>query len=174
MAPLTSPQRLLRPTADHKFLEAVPETLAELEALTRPIAVLAIAGDQRTGKSFLVNNMHSRTCTDGFVVGHLLDAQTTGVWIRLRKHPRNPDMDVLIVDTEGLDTPHVPAGYNWLLSACTVLLADVLIYQSKGSIDAHQTERLDSILAIASRIKGLDGGTGGTAPSSAPSRLFMW
>jgi hypothetical protein len=45
-------------------------------------------------------------------------------------------------------------NYGWLLSAITLLLSDVFIYQSKGSIDSHATERLDVILKIADQLRG--------------------
>lgn len=36
----------------------------------------------------------------GFGVGHYLDAQTTGLWIWARKHPRNPEVTIILMDTE--------------------------------------------------------------------------
>lgn len=70
-------------------------------------AVVA-ARSQRGGKSTLLNLLHSRK-TAGFGVGHMLSPETTGLWIWARPHPRNPELTVLLMDTEGLDSPHIPA-----------------------------------------------------------------
>ena len=51
--------------------------------------------------------------------------------MRIRPHPRNPDLTVLLLDTEGLDSPHVPPFYNWCLSAVALLISDYFVYQSK-------------------------------------------
>ncbi len=53
----------------------------------------------------MLNLLHSRR-TSGFGLGHYLDPQTTGLWINLRPHPRNPDVQVVLMDTEGLDSPN--------------------------------------------------------------------
>ena len=29
------------------------------------------------------------------------------LWMWIRQHPRNPDLNVILLDTEGLDAPHV-------------------------------------------------------------------
>lgn len=58
-------------------------------------------GTQRLGKSTILNMFHSRKCS-GFGLGHSLDAQTTGLWIWLRRHPKDPSIVVALMDTEGL------------------------------------------------------------------------
>ena len=47
----------------------------------------------------------------------------------------NPDLTLLLLDTEGLDAPHVQQSYNWALSAMALLISDVFIYQTRGMID---------------------------------------
>jgi hypothetical protein len=83
-----------------------------------------------------------------------MDPQTTGLWVWDRKHPRNPDLTILLVDSEGLDAPHVPAHYNWTLSAIALLISSYFIYQTTGQIDSHTTERLSVILKVAEQLKG--------------------
>lgn len=35
----------------------------------------------------------------------------------------------MFIDTEGLDAPQIAQSYNWTLSALTLLLCDVFMYQ---------------------------------------------
>lgn len=127
------PIHLLRPTGDHRSLVADPAALRQLEALG-PVSVLSVIGNQRGGKSTLMNLLHSRKL-QGFQMGHYMDPQTHGLWMWSRPHPRRDGLTVLLVDSEGLDSPHVPQHYNWLVSAVTLLISDVFMYQTKGSIE---------------------------------------
>ena len=71
--------------------QAVQETLEILRGITSPISVVSGVGPQRLGKSTILNLFHSRK-TFGFGLGHTMDAQTTGIWIWLRRHPRDEDL----------------------------------------------------------------------------------
>ena len=104
----------------------------------------------------------------GFGLGHTLDAQTAGIWIWLRQHPKNPNTVVCLVDTEGLDTPHIQQSYNWMLSSLTLLISSVFLYQSKSTIDSSATERLSTILAVAEQMLGQDDSVNTIKPS------FVW
>jgi hypothetical protein len=147
-----APLHLLRPSADRTGLVANPEACAALEAICTPITVVSIVGNQRGGKSTLMNLFHGRMLSGGFETGHCLDAQTAGLWVWPRPHPWQEGVTVLVVDTEGLDAPGVPQRYHWLLSAVAILMSDVFIYQSRGSIEQSQTERLDLLLRIAEQL----------------------
>eukprot|EP00736_Rhodelphis_marinus_P005367 Rmarinus@m.9770 len=144
---------LIRPSDRHDGLMLDSEAVNRIAAIRGPVAVVSVVGTQRGGKSTLLNLLHSRK-THGFALGHYLDPQTTGLWFKIREHPRNPDLTVLLVDTEGLDSPHVPQWYNWCLSAVTLLISTYFMYQSKGSIDASAIDRLGAILKVASQLRG--------------------
>jgi hypothetical protein len=79
-----------------------------------------------------------------------MDAQTTGIWIWLRRHPRDEDLVVCFADTEGLDTPHISQSYNWMLSSLALLISNVFLYQSKNSIDSRSliTNSLEWLLRL--------------------------
>lgn len=147
------PVHLLQPTDDRSKLILNPEALKALKSIKGPVVLVSIVGTQRGGKSTLLNLMHSRQ-TSGFGLGHYMDAQTTGFWVWARKHPRNEDLTVILMDTEGLDTPHIPQWYNWALAALALLVSSFFIYQSKGSIDSSATDRLGVILSVAEQIGG--------------------
>lgn len=125
------PIHVLRPTADRSAFELDDHAMAILSSIKTPVTVMSIIGTQRGGKSTLMNLLHNRT-TAGFSVGHYMDPQTTGIWMRMRPHPRNKDVMVLLVDTEGLDSPHVKQDYNWILSALVLLVSNTFVYQTKG------------------------------------------
>lgn len=159
-----SPIHLLRPSPDHGSLVADPEAMAALEALG-PVSVVSVVGNQRGGKSTLMNLLHSRALR-GLQTGHYMDPQTHGVWVWPRPHPRRPGLTVLLVDSEGLDSPHVPQHYNWLVAAVTVLMSDVFMYQTKGSIEQSSAERLDMILKVVEQL--------GKAGAKGRAGSFIW
>merc|ERR1719421_2005243 len=147
-----APLHILRPRPGYDGFCLDESALRLLEEADQPVTVVSIVGNQRGGKSTLMNLLHSRK-TNGFQVGHYLDPQTTGLWCWMRAHPRDASRTVLYVDSEGLDSPHVPQHYNWLLSALTLLITDVYMYQSKGSIEQTTAERLEIILRIAEQLR---------------------
>lgn len=98
------------------------------------LSITDTSGTQRGGKSTLLNLMHSRQ-TAGFGLGHYMDAQTTGFWVwvwrnrymllnyvKARRHPRNKDLTILLMDTEGLDTPHSMSLTNQFNSISSSIL----------------------------------------------------
>ena len=147
-------QRILKPDQAHARLVPVEETYKKLEELNGTLTVCSVVGTQRGGKSTLLNLLHSRSMKDGFAMGHYMDPQTAGLWMMLRPHPRKENHHILFLDTEGLDSPHVAPFYNWSLAALALLISDVFIYQSKGSIDQNAIDQLDVILRVAEQLRG--------------------
>lgn len=172
----TGPLQLLRPTEGYSSLEEDPSAAAALQSISGPVTVVSIVGSQRGGKSTLMNLLHGRHLS-GFPVGHHLDPKTFGLWVWPRPHPWNKDVTILFMDSEGLDSPHVPVQYHWLLSAVTLLAADVCMYQSRGSIEHSQTQRLEMILAIAEQLgRGRSSELPGDQDKQSDGRLsnFFW
>jgi len=162
------PMHLFKPSEDHTTLVLVPETVKLLSQLKGPVVIVTIVGTQRGGKSTLLNLLHSRK-TAGFGLGHYMDAQTTGLWIWTRPHPRDQDVTLILMDTQGLDTPHIPQSYNWMLSALALLISSFFIYQTKVSIDSNAVDRLGVILKVAEQLRGAsDSDPSTTKPS------FLW
>lgn len=162
------PIHLLRPSQDHRSLVAEPSAMQRLRALG-PVSVLAVIGNQRGGKSTLMNLLHGRRL-QGFQMGHYMDPQTFGLWIWPKPHPRKPGTSIILVDSEGLDSPHVPQHYNWLISAVTLLMSDVFMYQTKGSIEQSAADRLDMILKVAEQLQNAGKGEDGRAARGN----FIW
>ena len=155
------PLSLFQPDDKHTRLMCVQPAMDLLESLgDKPLTVVSIVGTQRGGKSTLLNLLYNRELK-GFGLGHYMDPQTYGLWMWVRPHPRKPDQNVLYIDTEGLDAPLVSPFYNWSLSALTLLISDLYVYQSKGCIDSSSVDRLAMILRVAEQLKGHSGGGGG-------------
>jgi len=138
-------RRLVRPNVEHTSLMPEMETLRWLEKLgeDRVFSIVSLSGSQREGKSFLMNLLHGRG--NKFKTGHQMDPETTGLWMVESE-------DVIYIDTEGLDSPHVPQFYNWCLSALSCLISDCFLYQSRGSIDARHVDRLEVILQVSEQL----------------------
>lgn len=79
---------------------------------------------------------------------------------------------MILVDSEGLDSPHVPQHYNWLISAVTLLMSDVFMYQTKASIEQSAADRLDMILKVAEQLQ--KAGKGQDCNEYAARGNFMW
>ena len=155
VAAMEAPLHLLKPDATHTALVCIPEALAALRAIEGPVVVCSLVGTQRQGKSSLLNLLHKRSCVPpGFGIGHYMDPKTHGLHFWSKPHPRSDDTTLIFLDTEGLDAPHVDQFYNWTLSAVSLLISDVYMYQSKGSIDTNSIDRLAMILRVAEQLRG--------------------
>jgi hypothetical protein len=106
------PVRLVTQSGEELCLD--PAGLRLLEELSgTPIAVLAVAGMYRTGKSFLLNQLVD---APGFRVGSTTESCTRGIWMWVAgpeiwtPPPETPDARLLVLDTEGLarcGRPHI-------------------------------------------------------------------
>ena len=66
------------------------------------VAIAAIAGPQRTGKSFLSNRLLKKM--KGFAIGPTTMPCTKGLWIWGQPIKINEDTVLIIMDTEGLNS----------------------------------------------------------------------
>ena len=71
-----------------------------ISKIRRKVAVLAIAGPYRTGKSFLLNRIAGKQT--GFKLGSTTNPCTEGLWMWGKPITISEDMDLILIDSEGL------------------------------------------------------------------------
>ena len=110
-------------------LKIVPETARLLETIERPLAVLAIGGPCRTGKSYVLSRILGSI--DAFELGHTMDPKTFGIWIGTTVLECD-EFTVLLMDTEGINSANAKAKDDASILVLTVLLSSYFIYNSTG------------------------------------------
>ena len=145
-----------------------------LRSIRGPVAVAAVAGRARQGKSSLLNgllraaNAGSKTSTSsGFEVGPTTRPTTKGLWIWGSPiEVRSADggkHHLLLLDTEGIDATDQTASYSAQIFSLALLLSSLLVLNQVGPIDEAALDRLSLVAALTRRIRvrADEGGRGG-------------
>lgn len=149
-------------------LHVPEEAKAVLDAITEPVAVVAVAGPYRSGKSFLLNCLGDldsplaeagtgeSSLPGGFAVGSTTNACTRGLWLRASPtSTRGPDgkkLRVLWVDSEGLGAVGCEQQHDLHIFSLAVLLSSVFVFNSRGAIDEASIAALSFITQLAKNI----------------------
>ncbi|XP_019188539.1 PREDICTED: guanylate-binding protein 4 isoform X1 [Ipomoea nil] len=154
---------IVEPDPGHTKLRLSKEGLEAIEKITTPIAAVAVIGPYRSGKSFLLNQLLSLSCDEGFGVGHMRDTKTKGIWVW--GSPRMLDIDgvktsVFYLDTEGFESVGKSNVYDDRIFALATVLSSVLIYNLPETIREADISRLSFAVELAEefygRVKGQD------------------
>ncbi len=116
---------------------------------TKPFATLCCAGKYRTGKSFLLNRITNAKPGQGFGVGETVQACTKGIWISKTMLETSTDMDVLVMDTEGIDALDAEQSHDTRIFTLAILLSSMFIYNSVGHIDETSVQTLSFMSKVA-------------------------
>ena len=140
--------------ASFRLTEEAKEFLCTLKA---PVAIASIVGKYRTGKSLLVNRMLLDLKGSGFQVGATVNSCTKGLWIWNRplicKQANGEEVQLLIVDTEGIGSLDADADHDAKIFALALLLSSYFIYNSVGSIDENALNALSLVVELTKHIK---------------------
>ncbi|CEG43278.1 guanylate-binding n-terminal domain containing protein [Plasmopara halstedii] len=126
-----------------------------LNCIEGHVAVIAMAGLYRTGKSSMLNWLLDRQ--SGFRVGPTIERCTRGIWLwgQPQRHTMadGKDVWVLMLDTEGMGGLEASQQYDARIFSLATLLCSRLIYNSHGSVDEKAISGLSFIAQLAKNIK---------------------
>ncbi|KAJ7380928.1 hypothetical protein OS493_004515 [Desmophyllum pertusum] len=115
-------------------LYVVEEAFAELKQIKDPVCVVSIVGPCRDGKSYILSEAFSQP--DVFSVGFKTDPETMGIWMWILpdkiKDSCGDEFRVVLLDSEGIDAAVAKGQDDNQIFTLTVLLASILIYNSKN------------------------------------------
>ena len=137
-----------RPPPSEIKLELVPDAIALLSSVRRPLAVLSICGPFRSGKSYFLSRLLGR---EFFEVGQGMKACTIGLWMSTALLEKE-EYSILLVDTQGLDSISAAESIGSSLMAVTALLSSLLIYNSRNCPNNVDVERLRICCLLSSTI----------------------
>ncbi|XP_047329279.1 guanylate-binding protein 4-like [Impatiens glandulifera] len=149
--------RIVEPDPGHTKLRISKEGLDVIERITTPIAAVAVIGPYRSGKSFLLNQLLSLSCYEGFGVGHMRDTKTKGIWVW--GSPMELEIDgektsVFFLDTEGFESIGKSNVYDDRIFALATVLSSVLIYNLPETIREADISRLSFAVELAEEFYG--------------------
>ncbi|KAF9618645.1 hypothetical protein IFM89_002340 [Coptis chinensis] len=154
---------IVEPDSGHTKLRLSREGLEAIERITTPIAAVSVIGPYRSGKSFLLNQLLSLSCYEGFGVGHMRDTQTKGIWVwgtPVELIIDGVKTSVLYLDTEGFESVGKSNVYDDRIFALATVMSSVLIYNLAETIREADISRLSFAVELAEefygRVKGQD------------------
>eukprot|EP00742_Colponemidia_sp_Colp-10_P005375 GILJ01005743.1.p1 GENE.GILJ01005743.1~~GILJ01005743.1.p1 ORF type:complete len:749 (-),score=118.36 GILJ01005743.1:66-2312(-) len=125
-----------------------------LSKVSDNIAVIAIAGLYRTGKSYLINRLLG--LQKGFSVAPTVNACTKGIWFwgrpLQRTLPSGEKLTILLMDTEGLGAIDQDQNHDSRIFSLATLLSSFMIYNSLGSIDENAINNLSFVVNLTKHI----------------------
>ncbi|EFJ35720.1 hypothetical protein SELMODRAFT_438593 [Selaginella moellendorffii] len=164
---------VVEPDPGHTKLAISKQGLELISSIKNPISVVAVIGPYRSGKSFLLNQLLSLTCNEGFGVGHLRDTQTRGIWLwgePMELTIGNSVTSVLFMDTEGFESIGKSNVYDDRIFALAALLSSVLIYNLPETVREADISKLSFAVELGEEFYGR---VKGHAASFEPSKL-LW
>jgi hypothetical protein len=120
------------------------------------LAVVAIAGRYRSGKSFLLNRgLLDAPLKKGFPTGNTVNACTRGVWIYPMPLSANDNRCFLVLDTEGTASLEANAEQDARLIGIALAVASVFIFNATGSLDETSLGDLATLTTVAQGISAV-------------------
>ena len=130
--------------------ECSADGLALLRSFKEPVAVVAVAGRYRSGKSFLINRGVLRLPpAQGFATGSTVNACTKGIWLypTLLRRGRVP---AVVLDTEGTNSMEASPEQDAKLLSIAVSMASMFVFNSSGALDEASLSEM-AVVTYATR-----------------------
>ncbi|KAJ6998501.1 hypothetical protein NC653_014623 [Populus alba x Populus x berolinensis] len=156
-----NPFPIIEPDPNHTKLHLASEGLEAIKRITNPIAAVAVIGPYRSGKSFLLNQLLSLSCYEGFGVGHMRDTKTKGIWVwgtPVELDINGVKTSVFYLDTEGFESIGKSNVYDDRIFALATVLSSVLIYNLPETIREADISRLSFAVELAEEFYGRSAG----------------
>ncbi|CAN1844770.1 Guanylate-binding protein 4 [Linum perenne] len=148
---------IVEPAPGHTKLRLSSEGLEAIRRIKNPIAAVAVIGPYRSGKSFLLNQLLSLSCDEGFGVGHMRDTKTKGIWVwgtPIELDINGEKTSVLYLDTEGFESIGKSNVYDDRIFALATVMSSVLIYNLPETIREADISRLSFAVELAEEFYG--------------------
>lgn len=133
-----------------------PEAVEFLNTIRTKVAIIAICGKYRTGKSYILNKLFIESLSEerakrGFQVGPTINPCTKGLWIwkEIFHSPNDESLPLIIIDTEGLGAFDEDDNHDTKIFLLAMLLCSHLIYNSVGSIDENVLNSLSLVVNLS-------------------------
>ena len=137
-------------------LRVTDEARASLSKLRGTVAVCAVAGVYRTGKSYILNQLAGQQ--SGFGVGSSVQACTKGIWmwgapLKLEGNAPGAPKHLLLLDTEGLASISQTEGHDAKIFCLALLLSSFFVYNSEKAINSAAIDQLSLVVQLIQKIR---------------------
>nr|XP_006819239.1 PREDICTED: guanylate-binding protein 3-like [Saccoglossus kowalevskii] len=134
------------------------EALSILQSINHPVCVVAVVGDRRTGKSYILSQLQEPRASECvFGISSAMKANTIGIWMNSKPFIKTlhdgTQVAMILLDTEGLGSIETMGEYDHHILTLVVLLSSVLIYNGSGLVKADDLRKLRCVADLATRIQ---------------------
>ena len=110
----------------------------------------------RTGKSYILNQLAGSD--RGFGVGSSVQAKTKGIWLwgaplKIDNPAPGAAQNVLLLDTEGLQSIEATEGHDAKIFSLAILLSSFFVYNSEKAINNAAIDQLSLVAQLTQRIR---------------------
>ena len=149
---MDKPIEFIQIDKETKKLKVSQDAIKELQKVNKPLKVVAIVGNSRSGKSFLMNRLMKRN--NGFPLGSTINSETKGIWMWISDHPGDQDKALLLLDTEGLNDPiKGDQNHDAKIFTLATLLSSIIVLNSLSVIGAEQIEKFHLASQLSKHIQ---------------------
>jgi hypothetical protein len=164
LAPVDAPLPLVTVDSHGKFVVG-SEAFNLIRQIKGDVAVIAVAGIYRTGKSYILNRLLGKQ--QGFAVGPTVNPCTKGIYIWGRpivlQREGDEPLSVLLVDTEGIGSIQQDQTYDVKIFSLAILLSSYFVYNSMSIIDERALDGLSLVVNLTKQISTRSNTGGGKA-----------
>ena len=155
----------------NQSFQLVDETVELLKTIDKPLAILAICGPYRSGKSYFISRVLGSP--GAFKLGHSMQACTRGIWMATTVLECE-QFSAIVLDTEGIDAVGVSETFAMSLLTLTTLLSSFLIYNSKKVPQKVDLSKLKCFTQLSSSLLAQIGKSSSREAIKSAFPRFLW